>query len=117
MAPMTNSIRTFAMGCSLLASSCYRYSYHQRNLAEPDTRTAIDTNISYEELRWSYAWGLLGDVPFSPDPRECDGKGAGRVDVVSPWYGVPLTVLSLGTVAPARVIVFCSTDSPPSRGP
>jgi hypothetical protein len=105
------------LGCALLTSSCYRYSYHQASPAEPDTRVAIDANLPYERLKWSYLWGLVGETPYSPNPAECDGRAAGRVDVLSPWYGLPLTVLSLGTVAPARVIIFCSTDAPPAKGP
>jgi len=114
---MTRPAVGAALVWALLTTSCYRYSYHQASLAEPSSRVAIDENLPYETLKWSYLWGLVGETPYSPDPKECGEQAAGRVDVLSPWYGVPLTVLSLGTVAPARVIIFCSTDAPPSKGP
>jgi hypothetical protein len=105
-----------ALAAACLAG-CYRHGYRARSPVAPQSFVAIDEHQPVEELRWSYFWGLLNDRPFDPEPARCDGKGAGKVVVTSPWYGVPLTLLSLGTVSPARVTVYCATESPPRRGP
>ena len=100
-----------------LLVGCYRHAYQARSPAAGHGFVAIDEHAPIAETRWSYLWGLLNDPPFAPDPRLCDGKGAGKVAVTSPWYGVPLTLLSLGTVSPATVTVYCATETPPRGGP
>jgi hypothetical protein len=106
----------WALVLALLAG-CYSHGYRARSPAAAQSFVAIDEHRPVEELRWSYLWGLVHGPLVAPEPERCDGKGAGKVVVTSPWYGVPLTLLSLGTVSPARVSVYCATESPPRRGP
>ncbi len=105
-----------ALAAALLAG-CYRHGYQARSPVAGQSFVASDEHLPVEEMRWSYLWGLLNDAPFAPEAARCDGKGAGKVVVTSPWYGLPLTLLSLGTVSPARVTVYCATETPPRRGP
>lgn len=92
---------------------CYSYSYHRRSPAAPNSYIAIDENRPLEQTRWSYFWGLLNQSPVSPVAEECDGRGAGKVAVTTPWYGVPLSLLTLGMASPSRLTLYCSTESPP----
>jgi hypothetical protein len=102
---------------ALLSSGCYRYAYHERSPVAGQSYTAIDEQKPLESVQFSYAWGLASEEPYSPEARECDGKGAGKVEVVTPWYGVPLALVTLGIVVPARVILYCNTNSAPGEGP
>ena len=98
-------------------SGCYSHGYQRRSAVAPNSFVAIDEQKPIETTKWSYLWGLANDAPYAPAPGECDGKGAGKVDVTVPWYGTPLMLITLGIVMPARVIVYCNTESAPATGP
>ena len=107
---------------SLLAASllvgCYSHTYHRASPAAPNSRIAIDENLPTEVVHWSYAWGLLNEAPVTPPAQSCDEKGEGKVVVSTPWYGVPVSLLSLGIASPAKFTLFCTTDpGPPPEGP
>jgi hypothetical protein len=113
---MTNLWPSF-LAATLLAG-CYSHTYHRASPAAPNSRIAIDENLPTEVVHWSYAWGLLNDAPVTPPARSCDERGEGKVVVSTPWYGVPVSLLSLGIASPAKFTLFCTTDpGPPPVGP
>lgn len=95
---------------ALLLAGCYSHAYHRRSPIAANNRIAIDENLPVEETQWSYLWGLMNEAPFSPDANECDGKGAGKVVVSTPWYGVPVSLLTVGIASPALITLYCTTD-------
>ncbi len=106
-----------AVGCAsgLYLPACYSYAYHRRSGLPPHDRIAIDRNAPEEDVRWSYFWGLMRSE-WTPPPR-CEGKGAGRVEVSFVWYSVILMTITLGTVVPSKIKIYCTVDSAPSMGP
>jgi hypothetical protein len=97
---------------------CYSHTYHRASPAAPNSRIAIDENLPSEVVHWSYFWGLLSEAPVTPAHESCDGRGEGKVVVGTPWYGVPVSLLSLGIASPANITLYCTTDpGPPPEGP
>lgn len=94
----------------VLLVGCYSHAYHRRSPVAANSRVAIDENLPVEATQWSYLWGLFNDAPFSPEAGVCDNKGAGKVVVSTPWYGVPVSLVSLGIVSPAVVTLYCNTE-------
>lgn len=93
-----------------LFCGCYQHSYHERSPIAANNFVAIDEQVPIETTQWSYLWGLLNEAPLSPPAAECDGRGAGKLTVTTPWFGAPVTLLSLGAASPAIVTLYCNTD-------
>lgn len=107
-----------SVSVALLCGGCYSHSYHRASPAAPNSRIAIDEHVPSETVHWSYAWGLLNEAPVTPPAASCDLKGEGKVVVSTPWYGVPVSLLSLGIASPAKITMYCTTDpGPPPEGP
>lgn len=105
-----------ALAFGMAASGCYRYAYQERSLVGPQGLIAIDRQQVEQRTAWSYFWGLQ-QADWAPDPLQCDGQGAGRVEVGFRWFTFPLLLLTLGIAVPNEVSVFCNTDAPPGDGP
>jgi hypothetical protein len=108
--------RVALVGLGLAANGCYRYAYHERSPVGSHDIVAIDRQEVESHTAWSYFWGLR-QSEWTPDPQRCDGNGAGRVEVGFRWFSAPLMLLTLGSVAPTEMVVFCDTDSAPGEGP
>jgi hypothetical protein len=98
----------------LILSGCYQYAYHRRTPQRPFDRIAIDHQTPLTATRWSYFWGLLNEEPWSPGRQQppgavCQGKGAGKVEVGMPWYGMPLMLVTLGIAVPNEITIYCTT--------
>jgi len=98
-----------------LAAGCATYSFAARGPPPDRSTVPIDRNTPVESTQWSFLWGTVTKL-WSPLPDPCDGNGAGQVEVSLAWYSVPLAVVTLGTVIPGNVTVYCSTLHPPAPG-
>ena len=109
---------------------CYSYAYYGRMGAPDFGKLPIDRNNPISATRWAYLWGLLEDewAPLECVEQAADGKckqyvqqcsnGAGRVEVAHMWYSSLMGLVTLGTVVPARVTIYCSTQrAGPDQGP
>jgi hypothetical protein len=110
--------RWCVLAVAALLGGCYSHAYHRASPAAPNNRIAIDENLPSEAVHWSYFWGLTTQAPITPRAAECDGRGEGKVVVSTPWYGVPVSLVSLGIASPVRFTFYCTTDpGPPPVGP
>jgi hypothetical protein len=108
-----------ALGSMGGSSGCYRYTYMRRSPDPPHAKIAVDEHRPASHTGWSYFWGLT-EHEWSPDPKECDGLGAGRVRVSYEWYSPLMGLISLGTAVPATLTLYCTTEPPagdPRSGP
>lgn len=111
-------IQPFLLLTLFSITGCYRYGYVELAPGNSAGAVALDTNLpAKREIRWSLFWGIPTFEPLPIEAHVCDNKGAGKVVVESPWYGVPVMLVSLGIAAPARVTVYCNCDSEPDVGP
>ena len=103
------------LGVLCQIGGCYTYAYHQRLAVPPHDRIAVDRQSEISETHWSMFWGGI-QSEWTPDPKACDGRGAGRVDTHFVWYSVPMLILTLGIAVPAETTLSCVTDEAPSDG-
>ena len=109
---------------SAALAGCHGYAYHDRGPAPDFNMVAIDKE-PHQSVRWSYLWGLYTD---EWTPRQCVkpdaagacaqwvrlcGSGVGRFETSLLPYSVPVLLATLGIAMPAKVAVYCSTDSAP----
>jgi hypothetical protein len=96
--------RLFWLCAVVLISSCATYRYVARGPAPDFNELPADEQNPKTQRVWSYAWG---QAAFAWSPKECDGKGAARVETKIPWYGIPLAVLDLGLAVPSDMTIWC----------
>lgn len=117
---------TLALGLS----ACATYGFAARG-PPPDRQTvAIDRTHPQSSVQWSFLWGLKSTL-WSPltctaqdaeghclaTTEPCDGHGVGQFEARLSWYSVPLAVVTLGTVIPSELTVYCATQEGPGSGP
>lgn len=100
--------------CLSAASGCYRYAYHERRASGLHDLAPIDRQQVETHATWSYWWGLQ-QSEWMPDPKGCDGLGAGRVEVGFRWFSVPLMLVTLGIATPSEITVYCNVDAAPDE--
>src|SRR6266851_3684888 len=128
--PRCISVALILLALGVFAVGCATYGYAARGPG-PDLNTLpVDRMTPQETTSWSFLWGTVshlwsplvcaetdatGKCIRSRDP--CDGHGGGEVHLSLAWYSVPLAVVTLGTVIPGKITVYCSTFVPPNQGP